>query len=155
MLKALTTLGLAAVIAMSVAMPAAAQRDGYVVLETPHEFGTLVERLRQAVEDEGMFVVTTASASGGAESRGVAIPGDRVVGVYRNDFAVRMLDSNVAAGIEAPIRFHVAEEDDGTASLRYYRPSAVFEPYDGEGLKAVAAELDVIFADIAERAAAQ
>jgi uncharacterized protein (DUF302 family) len=60
-----------------------------------------------------------------------------------------MLQASVPAGIEAPIRFYVTEEEDGTASLHYRTPSDVFAPYDGDGLDAVAAELDTIFARIA------
>ncbi len=101
-----------------------------------------------------MYVVTRASASAGAERRDVDIPGNMVVGVFRNDFAVRMLEASVPAGIEAPIRFYVTEEDDGTAALRYQKPSAVFAPYVGGGAKLneLAGELDEIFAAIARQA---
>lgn len=57
--------------------------------------------------------------------------------------------------IEAPIRFYVTEDEDGTATLSYKKPSPVFAPYiaeAGEELEAVAAELDEIFAGIAQRA---
>jgi uncharacterized protein (DUF302 family) len=103
-----------------------------------------------------MFVVTRASASKGAAGRGITIPGNMVLGVYRNDFAVRMLEASVPAGIEAPIRFYVTENSDGTASLGYRTPSAVFAPYEdgGASLAALAGELDAIFAAIAADAAA-
>jgi uncharacterized protein (DUF302 family) len=95
-----------------------------------------------------MFVVTRASASKGAASRGLTIPGNMVLGVYRNDFAVRMLEASIPAGIEAPIRFYVTENADGLASLSYRVPSAVFAPYEDGGavLAALAGELDRIFA---------
>ena len=54
-----------------------------------------------------MFVVTAANASAGAKRRGVTVPGNLVLGVYRNDFAARMLKTSVASGIEAPLRFYV------------------------------------------------
>ena len=57
------------------------------------------------------------------------------------------------AGIEAPIRYYLTENPDGTTTLTYRRPTAVFAPYDGEGLDAMAEELDGIFAAIAEQAA--
>jgi uncharacterized protein (DUF302 family) len=101
-----------------------------------------------------MFVVTRASASKGAASRGLTIPGNMVLGVYRNDFAVRMLEASIPAGIEAPIRFYVTENADGLASLSYRVPSAVFAPYEDGGavLAALAGELDRIFAAIAAQA---
>ena len=126
---------------------------GTQVIKTPHGFSELVTRLAEAVTGNGMFVVGRASASAGAERRGVNIPGNMVVGVYRNDFAVRMLRASVPAGIEAPLRFYLTENADGTATLSYRAPSAVFEPYGNAELDAMAKELDDLFARIAAQAA--
>ncbi len=78
-------------------------------------------------------VVTRASATLGAKSLGTTIPGNMVVGVTRPDFAIRMLEASVPAGIEAPIRFYITENEDGTATLGYKTPSAVFAPYADGG----------------------
>jgi uncharacterized protein (DUF302 family) len=102
-----------------------------------------------------MGLVNSASASEGAKAAGIAIPGNRVIGVFRNDFARRMLSASVSAGIEAPIRFYLTENSDGTATLSYKKPGAVFAPYfdeDKDELRALALELDGIFAKIADRA---
>ncbi len=130
--------------------------DGVRVMATPHDFKTLVQRVEAAVKAHKMSVVTRASASKGAAGRGITIPGNMVLGVYRNDFAVRMLEASVPAGIEAPIRFYVTENPDGTASLGYHAPSAVFAPYEdgGAALAALAVELDAIFAAVAAEAVA-
>jgi len=151
---------LVVIIAGFIALPSAVadtigQRDGWVVIDTPLSFSALVERLETAVKDQKMGVVTSASASEGAKAAGIRIPGNKVVGVFRNDFARRMLEASVAAGIEAPIRFYVTENPDGTATLSYKKPTTVFAPYADEGkdpLKALAAELDGLFAKIAELA---
>ncbi len=129
-------------------------REGWKVFETKLSFAALTERLDAAVKANKMAIVTTASASDGAKAQGFAIPGNRVAGVYRNDFARRMLQASVAAGIEAPIRFYVTENPDGTATLSYKTPTAVFSPYFAEGkdLRTIAQELDTIFASIAEAA---
>ncbi len=132
-------------------------RDGWVVTDTSHSFAALVQRLETAVKAEKMGLVNFASASEGAKALGVTIPGNRVVGVFRNDFAQRMLKASVAAGIEAPIRFYLTENPDGMATLSYRKPSAVFQPYfdeGGEALRTLAAELDAIFARIAQGATA-
>ena len=125
---------------------------GFHVMATLHGFGALVKRLDGAIKDNGMFAVTRASASKGASSRGITIPGNMVIGVYRNDFAVRMLEASVPAGIEAPLRFYVTENADGTASLSYRAPSATFAPYGSAALDEMAVELDAIFAAIAAAA---
>ena len=140
--------------------PAGAQQpadfpyDGVIRIDTPHDFETLWSRLETAVGDHDMLVVTRASASRGAASRGVEIAGNAIFGVYRNDFAVRMLDASVAAGIEAPLRYYLIEGEDGTTALVYRQPTAVFGPYGSADLDAMAAELDEIFAAIAEQATA-
>lgn len=132
-------------------------RPGWVALSSGHGFDALFERLQAAVKANGMVVVTTASASDGARAQGIAIPGNRVVGVFRNDFARRMLAASVTAGIEAPIRFYLTEGGGGTATLSYRTPSAVFAAYADEGgaaLAALAGELDIIFERIARTAVA-
>lgn len=125
---------------------------GVRVIHTGMGFGQFVDRLNKAVEASGLKVVERASASGGAAQRGVKIPGNMVVGVFRNDYAVRMLATSVPAGIEAPLRFYVTEEANGTATLTYRTPSAVFKPYRSNQLDAMAKELDGLFDEIARSA---
>ncbi len=129
---------------------------GWSVTKTSHSYKGLIERLNKAVKANKMGLVTRASATLGAKSLGTTIPGNMVVGVYRPDFAIRMLEASVPAGIEAPIRFYITENEDGTATLGYKTPSAVFAPYaeGGDKLKELAKELDALFAKIVREAAA-
>ncbi|NRG16330.1 DUF302 domain-containing protein [Rhizobiales bacterium] len=152
-----TTVALAVFFALANAASAEGPgpREGWRIVETGHSYGDLVERVQAAVKGEGMLLVTQASASGGAKAQGITILGNRVIGVYRNDFARRMLEASIAAGIEAPIRFYVTENEDGTATLSYKTPSFVFSPYfdeGGEALVALAEELDGVFETIAKNA---
>ena len=129
---------------------------GWSVIDTGHSYQALVDRLGKAIAANKMGLVGRASATLGAKSLGTTIPGNMVVGIYRPDFAIRMLAASVPAGIEAPIRFYITENGDGTATLSYKTPSAVFAPYSdgGAALKELATELDAIFAKIAKEAAA-
>lgn len=127
--------------------------EGYRVVSTKVPFAQIEERLTAAIAKSGMNAVTRASASDGAKARGLTIRGDVVIGVFRNDFATRMLSANLDAGIEAPVRLHLVEEADGTASIRYHRPGAVFGRYDGDAIKALGRELDPIFERIVADAA--
>lgn len=129
---------------------------GWSVNKTTLSYTDLIKRLDIAVKANKMGLVTRASATKGAAKLGKTIPGNMVIGVYRPDFAIRMLEASVPAGIEAPIRFYITENTDGTATLSYKKPSAVFAPYTdgGDKLKAMAAELDGIFAKIASQATA-
>lgn len=123
-------------------------------IKTVHSFDVLLARLEKAVEANKMGIVAQASASRAAVARGVKIPGNAVVMVFRNDFAVRMLAASVPAGIEAPLRIYVTENADGTADLSYRTPGAVFAPYGVEALDGLARELDEIFERIVRAAAA-
>ena len=123
---------------------------GTQIVATKHSYKDLVASLDAAVKANKMGLVTRASATLGAKAKlNKTIPGNMVVGVYRPDFAVRMLDASVAAGIEAPLRFYITENADGTATLTYRKPSAVFAPYAVPALDEMAKELDAIFAKIA------
>ncbi len=130
-------------------------RDGWVVISTDKDHRGLLGDLVSSVKSNGMGVVTQAGPTDAAKRRGIIIPRNRVVGVFNNDFAVRVLALSTAAMIEAPIRFYVTEDETGGATLSYKTPSHVFAPYIAEGgppLTAIAAELDAKFAAIAQAA---
>lgn len=143
--------------ALAALLAAAAWSPSEVRAQTPtetvataHTFDELQEKLASAVEANKMVVVTKACASCGAARRDVTIPGNIVFGVYRNDFAVRMLEASIPAGIQAPIRFYITENDDGTASLTYQMPSSVFAPYGSADLDTMAQEMDEIWKKIVD-----
>ncbi len=131
----------------------ALKRDGWITHETSIPFKELYPRLKDAIKTTKLRHITTASASAGAKGRGITIPGNRVVGVYNNFFAVRMLEASVAAGMEAPIRFYLTENPKGGSNLSYKIPTEVFRPYfedGGSDLKNMARELDGLFDQIAQ-----
>lgn len=132
-----------------------APRDGWTVKETQLTYDELLDRLKSAINANKMGLVTQAGPTEAAARRGITIPGNRVLGVFNNKFAVRMINASEAAMIEAPVRFYVTEQPDGTATLSYKHPSFVFAPYEADSpeVAIIAAELDVIFASIANDAA--
>jgi uncharacterized protein (DUF302 family) len=125
---------------------------GTHVIKTGHSYRAMVKKLPEAVAKNEMGVVAKASATLGAKKIGVTIPGNMVVMVFHPKFAVRMLDASVPAGIEAPLRFYITENADGTTTLTYREPSSVFAPYGSAKLDEMAKELDIIFARIAANA---
>jgi len=122
---------------------------GTHVIASTHSYATMVDKLHDAVAKNKMGVVAKASATVGAKKIGVTIPGNMVVMVFHPRFAVRMLEASVPAGIEAPLRFYITENADGTTTLTYRNPSSVFAPYENTDLDTMAKELDGIFANIA------
>jgi uncharacterized protein (DUF302 family) len=150
-------------LAVLCAAPAAASelpdsRPGWIIERTEQGHAELIENVDGAVAASPLNVVTRASATVGAKSLGQDIPGNMVVGVFAPQFAIRLLDASVAAGIEAPLRLYITENPDGTATLSYKTAAHVLAPYAEEGgqaLTALAAELDTILERIAEQATRQ
>ena len=98
-----------------------ASLPGWVIEPTGRNYAELIERVDAAVAESPLNVVTRASATVGAKSLGQNIPGNMVVGVFAPQFAIRLLDASVAAGIEAPLRLYITEDPNGTATLSYNR----------------------------------
>jgi uncharacterized protein (DUF302 family) len=119
-----------------------------ISVDTKKPFGVFIEALEAAIRKNKMGLVSRANAQTGAASRGMKIPGNQVLMVYRPDFAIRMLEADVEAGFEAPIRIYVTEKPDGMARVSYIKPSDVFAGYENVKLNAMAKELDTIFAAI-------
>lgn len=128
--------------------------QGWRQIETATPYPDLIQALRAAVKAHGMITVTRAGPTRAAKARGITIPGNRVIGVFNNRWAVRMLAASTAAGIEAPIRFYVTETEHG-AVLSWKTPSSVFAPYFADAdadLRIMAGELDAVFEAIATAA---
>ncbi len=129
--------------------------EGWAVYPTDKPYSELVDDTKAAIKENGLIVVTQAGPTKAAAARGITIPGNRVIGAFNNDYAVRVLETSTHAMIEAPIRFYVTENEDGSATLSYKTPSFVFAPYadqGGQALSDIAAELDQKFQSIAETA---
>jgi uncharacterized protein (DUF302 family) len=130
-------------------------QEGRITVTSTAPFARVAEALERAVTEEKMGLVCHANAQRAAAGRGVTIKGNQVLTVFRNDFAVRLLAADPAAGFEAPIRIYVYENADGTATVSYRPPSIAFAPYQHPEVQAVARELDGIFKAIVERGVAE
>jgi len=115
-------------------------------------FSKVAAALEQAVVKHKMALVCHANAQRAAAGRGVTIKGNQVLMVFRNDFAVRLLAADPVAGFEAPIRIYVYENADGSGTITYSPPSAIFAAYTNPEVQKVAAELDPIFKAIVDQA---
>ncbi len=152
------TLAMILAMASAAAAPVLADvkpRPGWQVIATDLTHAALLDRLLAAVSEEQMAVVTQAGPTAAARARGIEIPENRVVGVFNNDFAVRILALSTAAMIEAPIRFYVTEDAEGMATLSWKEPGFIFAPYldeGGDALIEIARDLDRRFVAIAARA---
>lgn len=132
-------------------------RDGWQVIDSTKPYAAMIDALKAATTANQMGVVTEAGPTDAAKRLGVTLPGNRVIGVFAPGYAVRVLPLSTAAMIEAPIRFYVTEDADGSSTLAWKTPSHVFAPYMAEAgpdLAVIAAELDAKFDAIAAAATA-
>lgn len=148
----LSTIFAAFLLIMSVSSGTLADDHMALTVKTGKPFGQYVTDLKAAIKANKMGIVAEACATCGAKKIGVTIPGNRVIMVFHPRFAVRMLKASIPAGIEAPLRLYVTEQEDGTAHLTYHRPSAIFRPYGVAELDVMAKELDLIFQSIIQDA---
>lgn len=136
-------------------IPTVDPRDGWAVHDSDKPYQELVDDVKAAAGSRQLGVVTEAGPTGAAADRGIDIPGNRVLGLFNNDYAVRILRASTAAMIEAPIRMYVTEAPDGTATLSYKLPTYIYGPYmeeGGEDLATAAEALETDFAAVAATA---
>lgn len=129
--------------------------EGWSITRTEMGWQELGTKLDEAIEASPLNKLSQASATMGAkQALDQDIAGNKVVHAFAPQFAVRMLETSIAAGIEAPFRFYIVENPDGGSSLAYETPSHVWEPYEdgGEALDELAQELDGIMEEIAAQA---
>jgi len=152
MMRYLILLAFALTASLTIADPK--EREGRVIHPTHLGYIDLIESVKAATKKNKMGVVTEAASTASAKTRGIAISGNRVIGFFNNIFAVEMLNASESAMIEAPVRFYVTEQPNGTATLSYKMPSHVFAPYADENpeVMKITTELDTVFAAIADAA---
>ena len=102
------------------------------------------EKLIAAIAAYPMGLVAHANGQANCANKGIAVPADQVLEVFRPDFAVRVWAADKTAGIDIPLRIHLYEAVDRTWIA--YRPATeIFKPYANPQLDLLGGELDVIF----------
>lgn len=104
-------------------------------------------KLTEAVQAVPMGLVAHINGQANAAKKGITVPADQILEVFRPDFAIRVWKADKRAGMDIPLRIHLYEADGKTVVA--FRPAlAVFAPYANGELNAIAAELDPIFTGI-------
>lgn len=104
-------------------------------------------KLIEAVQAVPMGLVAHINGQANAAKRGLTVPADQILEVFRPDFAIRVWQADKHAGIDIPLRIHLYELDGKTfVAMRTARE--VFAPYGNPALDVIAGELDPIFASI-------
>ena len=101
-------------------------------------------RLIDAIGAVPMGLVAHINGQANAAKRGITVPADQILEVFRPDFAVRVWQADKRAGIEIPLRIHLYAVADYTV-VAMRSPVEVFAAYANPQLDAIAAELVPIF----------
>jgi uncharacterized protein (DUF302 family) len=104
-------------------------------------------RLIAAIESVPMGLVAHINGQANAAKRGLTVPADQILEVFRPDFAMRVWQAEKQAGIDIPLRIHLYDAE-GRTVVAFRTAREVFAPYANPVLDAIAAELEPIFAGI-------
>lgn len=104
-------------------------------------------KLIEAIAAVPMGLVAHVNGQANAAKRGISVPADQILEVFRPDFAVRVWQAHKPAGIEIPLRIYLYEAD-GATQVAFRTAEEVFAPYGNPELNAIAADVDAVFESI-------
>jgi uncharacterized protein (DUF302 family) len=102
------------------------------------------EKLAAAVAAYPMGLIAHINGQANCAKKGVSVPADQILEVFRPDYAIKVWATEKAAGIDIPLRIHLYEAD-GRTWVAYRPASDVFKPYVNPQLDVLGGELDAIF----------
>ncbi len=122
-----------------------------IVLESPHSFDKTVKAIEQAIRPNNMGITAKINAQTNLARVGIKIRGNQIFEIFRPDYAKRIFDRNLQAGIEPPLRIYIYEAGNKTFVV-YRKPSSIFKLYDDPVLMDIGKKLDVILEKIIKTA---
>ncbi|MDP2028893.1 MAG: DUF302 domain-containing protein [Thiobacillus sp.] len=102
------------------------------------------EKLIAAIAAYPMGLVAHANGQANCAKKGIVVPADQVLEVFRPDYAVKVWAADKAAGIDIPLRIHLYEAD-GRTWVAYRTASETFKSYVNPQLDVLGGDLDAIF----------
>lgn len=102
------------------------------------------EKLIAAIAAYPMGLVAHANGQANCAKKGIVVPADQVLEVFRPDYAVKVWAAEKTAGIDIPLRIHLYEAD-GRTWIAHRPASEIFHPYINPQLDVLGSELDAIF----------
>ncbi|MDP3259554.1 MAG: DUF302 domain-containing protein, partial [Thermodesulfovibrionales bacterium] len=82
---------------------------------------------------------------------GIKIRGNQILEIFRTEYAKRIFDRKLQAGIEPPLRIYIYEDGNKTFVV-YRKPSSIFKPYADPVLTDIGKKLDLILEKIIKTA---
>jgi len=91
-----------------------------------------------------MGLVAHINGQANCAKRGIQVPADQILEIFRPDFAVRVWKAEKQAGFDIPLRIHLYDSD-GKTKVAFRTAQEIFAPYGNQELNRIAGELDEIF----------
>ncbi len=104
-------------------------------------------KLTEAAQAVPMGVLAHLNGQANCAKKGITVPADQILEIFRPDFAIRVWQAHKPAGIDIPLRIHLYEAG-GKTVVNYRTAGEVFAPYASASLDAIAGDIDSIFARI-------
>jgi len=110
----------------------------------------VIWRLREAIEAANLWILHEIDPQLLLRRGGYAIGPVRQILFFHPRYVARMLQADLAALLEAPLKFVVLQQPDGSTAIRWFDPAAAFARYGNPVLTELGKEL----ADLCETIAA-
>ena len=104
-------------------------------------------KLIEAAQAVPMGVLAHLNGQANCAKKGIAVPADQILEIFRPDFAIRVWKAHKPAGIDIPLRIHLYAAEGGTV-VSFRSAEQVFAPYSVPELATIAADIDRIFSSI-------
>jgi uncharacterized protein (DUF302 family) len=98
-----------------------------------HDVQTTMDRLETIVKEKGMTVFARIDHQANATGAGMDMPAAQVLIFGKPEAGTKMMQADVRAGLDLPLRVLVYAGDDGRAHLLYHDPRALVGVYALEG----------------------
>jgi uncharacterized protein (DUF302 family) len=105
------------------------------------------EKLIAAIAAFPMGLAAHINGQANCAGKGIDVPADQILEVFRPDYAVKVWAADKAAGIDIPLRIHLYAQD-GRTWIAHRTASETFRPYANARLDTLGGELDAIFESI-------
>jgi uncharacterized protein (DUF302 family) len=104
-------------------------------------------KLTEAAQAEPMGVLAHINGQANCAKKGIVVPADQILEIFRPDFAIRVWQAHKPAGIDIPLRIHLYDAG-GKTVVSFRTAREVFAPYASPSLDAIAGDIDPIFTRI-------
>jgi len=122
-----------------------------VMVVSKYDFTQTLSLIKRAIEQQELMVLFTPDHQEMLKMVGLQVHPMTTIEFFHPRYGKTIVQNDMAAAIEIPLRMIVAQKDDGTVMVTYRKPSSVFEKY--KGLTELGKELDAVCDKIAKACA--